>query len=579
MNHRWETYSSRFGQHPAFVNFNIDFGRTTDSCPYSNLVRFRIKLKAPSHSGLPTGHEFVDLSEVERALAAHIGSESGLLAGKVTCNGLRDLAFYVNLTEEACWRIGGEVGKACSYEIVVLHEEDRECQYYWQQLYPTITEWQSIKNLRQEEQLRRQGDMLTASREIFHWAYFPSDANRSAFIDQLTAMFGHEVEPVSQFEQPLQDSSSVHHIVQLRHMGCPDHQSIQPITFGIAQLAHEMGGTYDGWETSVIEPELPPSSTRVVDDVSEAMAADLVAAIQAQDYPLADQIVRSASEDDRERLVYGFACSNQAVEAASRWVCAEPTSAYAYLLLGASMLVTGWQLRSSRYAEFVDESSWIGFLSTIRDARDPLHHAAMLDPELPDPYGWLMQYEIGSGTTLEQLNSHFQAAISRSPQHWAAHFKYAMAITAKWYGNHDLSFSFAREVSSRAPSPSNLHMLVAMAYAEFALAESVQGFGELHSEDHRQRITEALYKWADAQPDDLQNKLANLRGGFAKQGLNYFAVTCYLCGAFAEAKVIMSVLEGKIECLPWTWIGQNAHERKHPELIHDRIQSELEALA
>lgn len=438
---------------------------------------------------------------------------------------------------------------------------------------------QSIHDIRQEENLRCQGDSLRIEREIRHWCYFSREADRRAFVDQIRPTFGGTIEVVRQYECPVPESDSTHYIVQLCHFGRPDHKSVQPITFGLAQLSQTMAGNYDGWETEVIPSDRQTTPTRVNDHVSVDMAGPLVKAVRSRDYGSAAQLLRSALEDDRERLVYGFACSSDAVAIAAQWATQEPANALAHLLLGASMLVTGWRSRGSQYAEHVEESAWIRFLATIRDAHEPLTLAANLDPALPDPFGWLIQYELGSGTDLERLEALFHEGCSRSPLHWPVHFKYAMAITEKWYGNHDLTFHFAQAVSDGAPSPSNLHILVAIAYAEFALDGGADARDQINAEAHRQAIVEALYKWLDATPDTIQEKIADLSGGFAAFGMNHFAVACYLCGAILEASTLTNALNGEIESLPWSWIGETNAERQHPELVYDRVCSELAALA
>ena len=73
--------------------------------------------------------------------------------------------------------------------------------------------------------LHDHGDDLSRVREIDHWAYFPSDEARAAFIANCKAL-GMTI---------------------ARNMA-PDDLTTRLIAF-----AQEVGGEYDGWETQILD--------------------------------------------------------------------------------------------------------------------------------------------------------------------------------------------------------------------------------------------------------------------------------------------------------------------------------------
>jgi hypothetical protein len=289
----------------------------------------------------------------------------------------------------------------------------------------------------------------------------------------------------------------------------------------------------------------------------------------------------AASDEYRERLIYGIANSDGAAPLASRWVQAQPLSALARTVLGASLVVGGWKIRGGAYAGHVDENARAPFLKMLEDAKAPLQAAADLDKTSADPYAWLIHAELGGDAvrrsgSRDKVKSLFRAAIGRSRLHWPAHYKYFVATTDKWGGSHAEMFGFVRAVSSRSPSGTLLHCLVAQAYTEYALAAGPQGLQAIRTRQCAAEVTTALYAWLDASPATLAEKLLRAGSAFADHALNHFAVACYLCGANREAKAVLAALRGEIQTVPWAWIADGARERADPGFVHDRVMRELE---
>jgi hypothetical protein len=321
----------------------------------------------------------------------------------------------------------------------------------------------------------------------------------------------------------------------------------------------------------------------VNDDRRHQTAARLLAKLEQGAWQELEQELAKASDEYRERLIYGIANFDGAVPLVSRWIQIRPRSALAHTVLGASLVVGGWKIRGGAYAEQVDQHAWAPFLKMLDEAKAPLQAAADLDKTSADPYAWLIHAELGGDAVRgsgerDKVKSLFRAAIGRSPLHWPAHYKYFVATTEKWGGSHSEMFGFVRAVSSRSPRGNLVHCLVAQAYTEYALAAGAQGRQAIHTRQCASEVATALYAWLDASPATLAEKLLRAGTPFADHALNHFAVACYLCGANREAQAVLEALRGEIQTVPWVWIADGARERGDPGFVHDRVRKELDRL-
>jgi len=313
----------------------------------------------------------------------------------------------------------------------------------------------------------------------------------------------------------------------------------------------------------------------VVDNPAQTAARRLVQKLEHGAHQEAEQILSNATDENRERLIYGFASSPRSVPLAARWATACSDSSLAHTVMGASLIVSGWKRRGDSYASDVDPAAWKPFLERLKSAEDPLHVAARLDQKSADPYAWLIHAELGGEASRERLSGFFSEAIARVPLHWPAHYKYFNATTAKWGGSHSEMFRFAAATSARAPRGSILHCLVPAAFNDYALAFGRKASKRMKTPENAAKVSAAFSAWLDATPDAQDQKLARVGGGFASYSLNQFAVACYLCGADREARRAIDALQGEIESTPWSWVAKGILERMNPGFVHDRMKRNL----
>jgi Family of unknown function (DUF695)/Regulator of ribonuclease activity B/Domain of unknown function (DUF4034) len=566
MEDRWETYPCTLDDHPSFITFNLGFAHRAAEPHHPHLAGFRLQLSSPDERGLPQGDELAQLNQLEDLLCERITPDQGVQVGRVTGAGRRDLAFYVSLSDDECFALMDEVTAHTGYGLALMHREDPRRDHYWQLLYPTPADWQRIHNRRVEAQLRDQGDPLTEARDIDHCALFPSASTREAF----TMLLSDDFQVVSQHEATDRDTERF--VIAFKHHGLPDQVSMHAPTLQLVALAEAQGGRYDGWGSPVLADETPPSAY-LVDDLPERMASHLQQWLDDGEHELVEEDLAYSPGEDIERKVYGLATLDGAVERAARWVHARPDHALARVALGASMIVQGWKVRGTGYADQVAEEAWAPFLASLDSACTPLLQAAELDPDSAEPHAWLILADMAGRGGPEAIHQHFVNATRRVPNHWAAHFKYMTSLTQKWGGSHEQMFAFALAKTALAAPGDLLHVLLPMAINEFELAEGPQGRLALRA--HAPALKRALYQWLEASPDTLAERLTMQSSSFWHTGLNHFATACYLCGAHDEARAVIAALCNEIESVPWLWLAQNTWERKQVGRVHDRVKAEL----
>lgn len=241
MSERWETYACQMGEHRAFITFDAGYAETGrgDGRPF--LLKIRVPFRLPNAQGLPTQAEFEELSDLDDALAKAVEARGGVYVGRITVDRHRYFHYFVAIDQAAGEALVDEVAPQTRYRLASLHSRDEEKKGYFQDLYPTPDDWQVIRDMKVLDELRKQGDPAEAVRPVRHWADFPEAAAAEAFAAWARGQ-GYTVEPPDP-ASPLE--------VRFGHEGSMVLDDVTRHTIRIGRKVRELGGTYDGWETSV----------------------------------------------------------------------------------------------------------------------------------------------------------------------------------------------------------------------------------------------------------------------------------------------------------------------------------------
>lgn len=154
----------------------------------------------------------------------------------------------------------------------------------------------------------------------------------------------------------------------------------------------------------------------------------------------------------------------------TEWLEAEPDSADAQLVAGATWMYLAWEARGSGYSNTVSERGAKLFYERLKTARKALLRAIERAPKDPTPVVYLLRVARGLELDAETRQSYFDQAVERDPQHFEAHHEMLQCKCAKWYGSHSEMWSFAREAVAAAPLDSSICSLIPVAHAEHASA-------------------------------------------------------------------------------------------------------------
>ena len=253
MSDHWELFPCQIGEHQAIIAYDHGLREEIDGIAPTSLLKVKATVADPDEAGLPNREEIDRLNALEDGLTAALLPRGAVLVGRVTVASLRIFYYYVDIDEIDAEGIIDAQSDRTGYELRFTLREDAGREGYWQDLYPSRQERQAASDLRVIESLESRGDELTAARRIDHWAYFAAEDGMQAFARWLEAE-GYGVESAKQVNP--EDVADLEHpwrVVFFNEM-VPTIQNVSRVTAKLSDMAAELDGAYDGWETGVVTP-------------------------------------------------------------------------------------------------------------------------------------------------------------------------------------------------------------------------------------------------------------------------------------------------------------------------------------
>ena len=246
----WHTFPAQMGDDQAWITYNHGFAEVAEADKRGNCLRVRVTIKNPTEYGMPTNEEFPALSSLDESIDDAITAAGGVYVGRITVAGCRFFYYYAEGPEDKITGLVDMAATLATYEVQYLWEPDPENKRYWDELYPTLDDWRVIQDLGVLETLSESGDNKSRSRKVTHWAYFPTNQSSTSF---KSWVFQQEYELIHSgpVEKEDGDDENQEYVVQFGHSGTMNLGDITHHTIGSDRKARELGGRYDGWETSV----------------------------------------------------------------------------------------------------------------------------------------------------------------------------------------------------------------------------------------------------------------------------------------------------------------------------------------
>ncbi|MEL7296260.1 MAG: DUF695 domain-containing protein [Pseudomonadota bacterium] len=245
MSDHWEFFSCQMGENVAFIFYDHGIRETIDSFNHNQQVRFDLTYKSPNDKGLPTDEEFDAVKGIEDNIEEFAAEHGGIYVGRVTTAGHRYFYSFLGAPTEKIQDFVSDVEEATGYGLKTRVVDDPEKKGYWDDLYPTADDWQMIQDSKTVDALRDAGDVGHIARRIDHWSFFKNKSDAKKFIEWMEGE-GFALQEMRR-TKPLIGKW----VVKYYRTDSPELYTINHITFQLRHKSSELGGKYDGWETSV----------------------------------------------------------------------------------------------------------------------------------------------------------------------------------------------------------------------------------------------------------------------------------------------------------------------------------------
>lgn len=243
----WDTYVNEFGDKLSSVMVDLAFGGSAEARLRPNAIIVRIRVDSIKANGMPAENQLNKLNVAEDRLVQKLGGDlQAIYTGRYTKDGKRDFYFYSNDTSHYMSAIA-EVLDPLKISWLAKAQTDTAYSNYFNVLYPTGKQLESIKNRRVVDNLKEKGDVLTAPRKINHFIFFKTENDRKEYAFAVQDN-GFTVENAGK-ELGVKDRPFT---LQISRVDKVDYNSIDKVTLYLWELALKYAAKYDGWETFVV---------------------------------------------------------------------------------------------------------------------------------------------------------------------------------------------------------------------------------------------------------------------------------------------------------------------------------------
>jgi hypothetical protein len=244
----WDVYMAQYekGVGSTIINMSLKNSAPIKEFPY--MLKTGVKLINCSVEGLPAKEEFDVLYAISDKVKSVIDSNlKNKAVGTFSYQCERIDYYYVSDTNRIRKLLESAYQKNFpDYKYSITFRKDSSWEAYLEFLYPNEETYEYMTNDKVILNLIKEGDDLSKPRQVDHWLYFKSEADRDNFIP-FAVLEKYKVES----KEFLKDSK-LKYKLQISRMDKVDVGSISKITLELRKKAKQLNGVYDGWETFVI---------------------------------------------------------------------------------------------------------------------------------------------------------------------------------------------------------------------------------------------------------------------------------------------------------------------------------------
>jgi len=243
----WDFYLCNVNDALASIFLDLSLRTSAPDRSRPFLVWIWVYMKHPRQDGLSDSFEFAQLKAIEDELGqAMVDIFDSIVCGRITTAGRREFYYYAKTSENLEATTKRVMHQFPGYGFDCGTKPDPGWRQYVDVLYPSDEEHQRLQNRRVLAILEERKDSLKAPRDVHHWAYFRTKADRERFQAALaTLQYRVESQPgITKGEFPFGVSFS-----RFQHVRPAD---IDEAVLELFRLVKQHDGEYDGWETQVI---------------------------------------------------------------------------------------------------------------------------------------------------------------------------------------------------------------------------------------------------------------------------------------------------------------------------------------
>jgi uncharacterized protein (TIGR01619 family) len=243
----WNSYIAKVNDNVASIFLDLSLRSEIPDQRRPWLLWVWVKLKSPRPDGLSDRSELDSLIALETRLAQALSQKCNVVfAGTITSQGRREYYFYGGDPEKLESAVDETKRVFRAYEFDWGSKLDPDWRQYLDVLFPCDEDMERIKNRKVLAVLQREGDALTASREVTHWAYFKHNEGRDGFknaVQSLGYRIGSESEDLK-YEFPKG--------ICFARFQSVNQSELDEAVLELFRIAKKFQGSYDGWETQVV---------------------------------------------------------------------------------------------------------------------------------------------------------------------------------------------------------------------------------------------------------------------------------------------------------------------------------------
>jgi len=244
---RWESYLGNRGGQVALILYNVGIGDVLHGLSQKDCLIFTFALAEPGPDGLPVPDEGKVLFDMDDTFSALVASYGAHDLGRVSSAGQRGLYIAASANAQALGKALVDAAGKFHYAAKFRIEADGVAEVYALVLSPTPEERHILADEKVLRQLAASGDIAAQSRQVDHWAYFPSRESADSFGKWLGD------NGFSNVEVALASRGGGGYVVRSSHEGTMLLDDVTKFTLPQHHKAVELGGSYDGWETAVMQ--------------------------------------------------------------------------------------------------------------------------------------------------------------------------------------------------------------------------------------------------------------------------------------------------------------------------------------